>query len=200
MEIPNTTRRHEVEITTRAANTKNRSLHPPAPRRPGGANRTDPIRWVDRKKLAIENLQNEWRSWKEQANGEKKHDKVKEQTRTNGSDKHEDNNRRTSQKQLDGERDSDSGKFLTQTVQACLALVLLPVLVTCKPCSCPSKECPSHGAEGSVLRPDFAFSRRRTEDGLAMDKRYSAIAMLSCTRDYGPCTRKKRLKLIPTSP
>lgn len=59
----NTIKQHEVLAQPRDSSTA--PLHPRAPRRPGRACKTDPIKWSDRKKLAIESLESKWRELKE---------------------------------------------------------------------------------------------------------------------------------------
>ncbi|KAK5937690.1 hypothetical protein PMZ80_009819 [Knufia obscura] len=66
MDLPNTFRRHEVLIEARTS--VGQPIHPAATRRPGRANKTDAIKWKDRKILAIENLKSEW----EETKGQKK--------------------------------------------------------------------------------------------------------------------------------
>lgn len=102
MEIPNTTRRHEVEVMTRAANSS--SLHPPATRRPGRANRTEPISWTDRKKLAIECIKNEWRAQKIKADGDRQQDRS-ERAHATGK-----KNELQTDVKADGDRDPNAGK------------------------------------------------------------------------------------------
>lgn len=58
VEILNTIKHHEVLVEPRTAS-KQRPLHPAAPRRPGQANKTDAISWSDRKKLTIECIKHE---------------------------------------------------------------------------------------------------------------------------------------------
>lgn len=154
MEIPNTIRRHEVEVKTRVADS--RPLHPPASRRPGRANKTDPISWRDRKKLAMENFKSEWNAHKKQVDGEDDHQEWNEQTPTNGSE----DEWKAPKSHVDGERDAEPGRFDTNF--PCM-------LMFCKPCSCLSKECFFHSDEGSILRPYFALFSGRDVASLTMN-------------------------------
>lgn len=71
-EITNTVRRHEVLVQPREGHTQ--PIHPRRPRQPGRACKTDPIKWKDRKKLAIENFKNEWHALKELGGGQEARD------------------------------------------------------------------------------------------------------------------------------